>query len=484
MVTLDTLPEEIFIKCGKFNSFTRVWESHWDQPLDIQNNILNINPILLVDESVKSIVVLREYEELCKRIEEDRANHSTAALIVGTPGIGKSTFLPYLLLCLISKREPVVYYRGNGYYVFMSDGVYTPVGGDTLVFLTPEFGRVHALVDADSLSAVSMFSDPTLKLYTILVSSPREDRIKKYIKARGAAKLIPAPPSLDEAFAVWTLCFPDKVNKFNVDELHWELKSFIDALSIATLRGYIANPDSATIEISHRCIETFSLPDHPNRLLHRLRSRTVLRVFYGALALKDLQERQQLYHLFQSGAQLSVSQGYLFEVMADDLLSQGFQGMLEPEDGSNVEQLDLDYLTIQLFSNASDPNSTTEEDKFYIPVQGNNPTYDAFCYKDGCGIAMQHTISKKHPHNLKGLRDLNKQFNTAGMKKKWFIFVIPKGTQFKYPPLPACRAGWKYFTLELDVNWTSASQVPEREIEDSDLDATDEGTDDDEMDNS
>jgi hypothetical protein len=170
--------------------------------------------------------------------------------------------------------------------------------------------------------------------------------------------------------------------------------------------------------------------------------------------------------------------------MADDLLSQGFQGMLEPEDGGNMEQLDLDYLTIELFSNTSDPNSTTEEDKFYIPVQGNNPTYDAFCYKDGCGIAMQHTISKKHPHSLKGLQDLNKWFNAAGMKKKWFIFVIPKGTQFTYPPLPACRAGWEYFTLELDINQPSASQVPEREVEDSDSDTTDEGTDDDEMDNS
>jgi hypothetical protein len=115
---------------------------------------------------------------------------------------GKSTFLPYLLLRLISKREPVVYHRGNGYYVFTSDGVYTPAGGNTLVFLAPKFGRVHALVDANLPSAVSVFSDPTLKLYTVLVSSPREDRIKKYIKARGAVKLIPAPPSLDEAFAV------------------------------------------------------------------------------------------------------------------------------------------------------------------------------------------------------------------------------------------------------------------------------------------
>ncbi|KIK69106.1 hypothetical protein GYMLUDRAFT_636243 [Collybiopsis luxurians FD-317 M1] len=457
MVTLHTLLAELFDKCNELDPFTKVWDSHWDRPLDIQNNILRVNSNIL-DNQADSIVILRGYSTLYEKIKIDQAHRSSASLVFGTPGIGKSTFLPYLLLRLLHDRESVVYYH-NGYYIFTSDGVYTPSNGDTSVFLAPEFGRVPALVDADA---------PLI-----------ENSMRKYIKQRGSARFIPTAPSRDEAFAVWSLHHPDKVNKYkrdldaawkhygpdfrlgneillsqrNLEDYHWELRNLISSLPMGLLKEFIANPESGK-EINDKCIETCSLPGYPNRFMHRLRSRTVLRILY--FAIKDLQQRRELYHLFHSTSRLSVSRGYLFEVTADDILSQGFQGMLEPEDGGNREELDLDPITIELFSNTSDANSTTEN-KFYIPLQGNNATYDAFCYKDGFGIAMQHTISEEHPFSLKGLRDLNKRFKAAGVKTKWFIFVIPKGTQFKYPPLPARRAGWKYFILELDVDQTRAS---------------------------
>ncbi|KIK58437.1 hypothetical protein GYMLUDRAFT_246137 [Collybiopsis luxurians FD-317 M1] len=46
-------------------------------------------------------------------------------------------------------------------------------------------------------------------------------------------------------------------------------------------------------------------------------------------------------------------------------------------------------------------------------MQGNNPTYDAFCYQDWVGIAWQHTTAHDHPFSNKGFPDLNKWFKAA-----------------------------------------------------------------------
>ena len=85
-------------------------------------------------------------------------------------------------------------------------------------------------------------------------------------------------------------------------------------------------------------------------------------------------------------------------------------------------------------------------------MQGNNPTYDAFCYQDQVGIAWQHMTAHDHPFSNKGFGDLNKRFKAACVKRKWFIFVVPTGTTFKYPTLPKRRSSWDFFVLELDVS--------------------------------
>ena len=64
------------------------------------------------------------------------------------------------------------------------------------------FQGVPALVDADSEEGLKLFSDGTLKVYTILVSSPKEEQVRKYQKEREAAVFVPKAPSCDEAFAV------------------------------------------------------------------------------------------------------------------------------------------------------------------------------------------------------------------------------------------------------------------------------------------
>ena len=115
---------------------------------------------------------------------------------------GKSTFLYYMLLHLLSSGQSVVFCPHRIYYVFTSSGVYTPKGNTEGVFKNPIYNGVPALIDAQHTSALEVFSVPIMKVYTVLATSPRDQITKTFLKQRHAATFIPQAPSRAEAFAV------------------------------------------------------------------------------------------------------------------------------------------------------------------------------------------------------------------------------------------------------------------------------------------
>ncbi|KIK55533.1 hypothetical protein GYMLUDRAFT_99509 [Collybiopsis luxurians FD-317 M1] len=449
-------------------------------------------PESLLGRGMNRILVLDDYPNLVTKICNDMQKGSPGCMIIGTPGIGKSTFLPYLLLQMLSQGLSAVYFYEQC-HIFTSDGVYTSIGNGTSVFLDPLFNGIPALVDVDNPNAVNTFSDAKVKVYTVLVSSPKDGIINKYQKQRHAATFIPKSPSHHEAFIVWNLRFGEEDVKLLEAELkaawrHYGPDFRLGNSMISDHQTLEEHHDEVRKDItelewkdirspSHNYIETYFLPSRPNVPIHRLRSRTILRMFIAAITVHELRERREMYRLFHSTGRLSASRGYLFEVMADEILSQGYDAILQPEDGSTTIPFTLRPHQIELFSNMNKANTTTNRSKFYVPLQGNNPTYDAFCYQDGIGIAFQDTICFKHKFSLKGFRDLNARFNAAGVTQKYFIFVIPIGNVFKYPVLPVFRAGWQFFVLELDAaqldaqaakHLSSESGMPDRDEEQSD----------------
>ena len=106
-----------------------------------------------------------------------------------------------------------------------------------------------------------------------------------------------------------------------LESYHQVVKDVIDQLDLDALQKYVGNPYSG-LDISHYFIETYSLASQLDVLVHCLRSRTIWRMFTAAIAVCDLEQRRQLYSVFHSTCRLSVSRGYLFEVMANDILSQ------------------------------------------------------------------------------------------------------------------------------------------------------------------
>ncbi|KIK67670.1 hypothetical protein GYMLUDRAFT_787821 [Collybiopsis luxurians FD-317 M1] len=207
-------------------------------------------------------------------------------------------------------------------------------------------------------------------------------------------------------------------------------------------------------EITHLIIETVASPHNRYGYGHRLRSHTIMQLLSLQPAISKFEERRQLYQTFQATYQLSVSRGWLFEGMAIDTLSRNYAGQLEPLEGGELEPLTLGTLEIRLFNNKIHPRSTVSSTHLYVPLQSNNPNWDAFCYNGNTGVGFQMTIAgKKRSPSKSGFTALHARFNAIGVARKIFVFVMPKGPTFKLPPLPdGIDQEWEFFILELDVS--------------------------------
>jgi hypothetical protein len=126
-------------------------------------------------------------------------------------------------------------------------------------------------------------------------------------------------------------------------------------------------------------------------------------------------------------------------------------------DGENLirgdkppEKIRIGHLTHQVYTPKDDARHTADRGKYYIPSAPNNATFDAFfrCQAGKTGIGLQMTIRTEHSLSDSGLKALGEQLKTA--KKRYFVFVIPKGQRFKFKrPSPQWESMFNFYTLEL-----------------------------------
>ncbi|KIJ23241.1 hypothetical protein M422DRAFT_39715 [Sphaerobolus stellatus SS14] len=122
---------------------------------------------------------------------------SKGVVITGQPGIGKTYFLWYALVCLIKKRQPVAFATNNLVYLFYDNRVwFTPAETSNVSFplgrpVTDSEERwpfLFVLIDHDIST-----SEPIPQLHAgedvfpIQASSPSPNRFKTWAKARNAA---------------------------------------------------------------------------------------------------------------------------------------------------------------------------------------------------------------------------------------------------------------------------------------------------------
>ena len=199
------------------------------------------------------------------------------------------------------------------------------------------------------------------------------------------------------------------------------------------------------------------------------KSDKVCRTLAGAVVYKKLialygrnhyKEVRNMASVFRRIGPAASAGGWLWEGWCHDYIpSQTYLDLIPmADDGKNLvlsnqqpEEIKMGGLTHQSYTRKDTVDCTSDAGKYYIPNEPNNATFDAFfrCEEEQTGIGLQMTIGTGHSLSDSGLRDLEKRLEKA--KKRYFVFVIPKGQQFKLKqPARKWQSVFRFFTLALD----------------------------------
>ncbi|KIM30455.1 hypothetical protein M408DRAFT_285817 [Serendipita vermifera MAFF 305830] len=149
-----------------------------------------------VDDDV--LVVREEYETLRQALEDD-SNHTRSIVVTGHPGIGKSTFLLYLLLHRLERKLPTAVQFGAYYYlIFDKRGARVNSLNDP----DPRLGECWALTDSNNNVIQPCEPFQNLAERVILASPPERERWREWIKQENGCWIISNLPSVPEIAAI------------------------------------------------------------------------------------------------------------------------------------------------------------------------------------------------------------------------------------------------------------------------------------------
>ncbi|KIK56358.1 hypothetical protein GYMLUDRAFT_818017 [Collybiopsis luxurians FD-317 M1] len=195
-----------FIKLSPTATRALLWAHHWGAPLEYTNKsrkILKVHPGGLPREMGGKLCVFKSYQPLNEFVDQPKNRRGT--LIVGSPGIGKTTFLPYKFVQRLSRRLETLYYSGPTLYFFNEHGAFEVLSRQEYFFDDKRWDDIMALVDAEA-----GHNPPLLMLWSgnsqvrlVFATYPQVERYKEWRKQRSIATFIPNPPEFEEAILVY-----------------------------------------------------------------------------------------------------------------------------------------------------------------------------------------------------------------------------------------------------------------------------------------
>ncbi|KAF5360115.1 hypothetical protein D9757_011730 [Collybiopsis confluens] len=406
----------------------RTWDIHWGKPLTFEDSgttfmLSGPNPEY---PQGRKIANLNDYHRIVHEVDTcDRLDFHHGCIIVGSRGIGKSTLLPYILCRSLSAKKPIIYSCGKTYY-FCSKGAFLVPSLEGSPFAVNNIRGIDALVDTDPASGAlhSVFATTDRELFIILASSPRKERYEGFAKHGYARKIIPALPSFEEAMTVWRVHTsaaivdrmrgdlqdvwvaygPDfriglrllKRGSGALNDHRLSIKSALNGLSMDSLVSLLENPEGSTQPITHALVQTIAAID-------------------------------------------TLANGGPLVVTLEPLLPRSSR----TSRNKRPESLSIPELRVELFSNKDKMVVTGKFQRLYVPIQGNNPTWDAFALwtmpdDENWGVGFQMTAAPRRqaPHS-----------------SIHFRFYHATETDFILPSNITSRTmtTWEFFQLRLDV---------------------------------
>ncbi|KAJ7037344.1 hypothetical protein C8F04DRAFT_1092127 [Mycena alexandri] len=498
------------------HSLHRLQLAYWGKNAP-DGDVWDLTRPILEPWSEGKLVVFEEYLRILEVIDVARQKHTSnpvahqGVLITGSPGIGKTSSLWFILVTYLCRAEPIVFYYQDKIYVFTASGVYFVASGEVLQ--TDLFSNILCLVDMDWGQApgpgalrneVLLTSNQT---FVVGASSPDEDRYHFWMKqARILTFVLEAPTTKDLS----NLCrltdrnfqesdFPRKTKSLlaifgpdlrrlvpallehNVDNQQdlvrrhiAEILAHIRRLGSDDLFRLFQRPDQVSDTFSHTLIEThrsplFSKDDH--LVCHRIRSRMILRLVLQASQREKLARMRYMYmsDLFRASSPVAASKGWVFESLCHARICAMDTLLLLPmtRDGNRLSrnlkdspfEIPIGERKIEIYTSHSTAQSTANPATYYVPAEGNNPTFDAFIHgPPGFSVGFQMFVGKSRDVKEKGMTLLRKRLHNYDAARDWkatpikFVFVVPQQHNDVVVDLPGPGRAFtdiQFFVLEM-----------------------------------
>jgi hypothetical protein len=247
-----------------------------------------------------------------------------------------------------------------------------------------------------------------------------------------------------------------------------DIRAFLTGLGDAQLKLLFTTPDDLPGPFSHTLIHTYGTPSASgfDMVKHRIRSPLILRLVLESSQKSRLTPLREMYNLFSASSHLAVSRGWVFEVLAHAKICSTTKLTLQPlveerhhfkrdENGTSVDVFIGERL-LEIYSQKSQRDTTISNGHYYVPAEGNNPTFDAFLPGD-LSLVFQMFIGRTHGFKQKGVGMFRKRIRAFDKNRNWeeskikFVFVVPVGYEFRVDAPARPLKDVEFYLLELQL---------------------------------
>ncbi|KAF9508834.1 hypothetical protein BS47DRAFT_1384610 [Hydnum rufescens UP504] len=467
-------------------------------PIGIE--VLTLPPGLLARTGGK-LMIRDEYRECYNLLEADPNIRGT--VVSGQPGIGKSLFLYYCLARRLSQSQPTVFHEGGPEVpLFFSErGVYRCINTSARVPGVPQ--GTWALLDSTDAAEPPprFFVNQASPFYIIHAAFPDNRRYKSWRNQKGGGifymspwswpELWACPPTAQTLYDIFIkygpsprLVYDLAAAPMNAENYAHELQVAVKKLALANVQQLMRTDGSDIVDSSIANLSHALFIVRPrDRETRHLYARDVPTAYLMELILQHIHitlsdAAEQLYHIFRDVSETSAAAGMLFQHSCVRILARiDYDGAKEFEIkrmvGSNPsssrwglrsrfdtdespQAINENFLassrTLHNYADRELGDLILTNDRIYVPLASNDPTFDFFLVDHSVLYAFQATTAKVHVMKEAGLLKLQSVAASNQIVGRWkWIFVIPPGNVVR------CHApkNWKHrldlYTLHLDV---------------------------------
>lgn len=246
----------------------------------------------------------------------------------------------------------------------------------------------------------------------------------------------------------------------------------LDHKSIEQLFKYRdAISSSSSAQFTHTLVHTYGCASgipYVDEVQNRIRSPLILRLLLRLMQLRRLSTLREMHQVLSAASHLAVSRGWAFEILCHEKLCKIESFVINPmvkkghtliPDTGNGINITMGPRRLEIYSVSTRVEQTTCSRCYYVPAEGNNPTFDAFAPGPE-SMAFQMFIARKHSFKKKGADMVRKRLQAFDTKRDFqiskvkFVFVVPSGTSFQVE-----APNWRdktlseidFYVLELDI---------------------------------